>query len=225
MFSAYNALPQNDSLKAILQQPIDILKTWDLHSGEKSVATSLAIEWAQLLSPKITQLKDGDMVAKTATFIKTATANDLLQPFKTAVDNLKEKYGKWDVAWGDINRFQRLTDDIAGNYDDAKASIPVGFASSVWGQIPSYTSRVFPNTKKRYGYNGNSFICAVEFGPTIKAKSLLAGGESGDVNSPHFKDQALMYSKGQFKDVLFYKTDVLKHAEKTYHPGEEKVNK
>jgi len=29
-----------------------------------------------------------------------------------------------------------------------------------------------------------------------------------------------MYSKGQFKDVLFYKEDVMKHAEKTYHPGE-----
>jgi len=29
-----------------------------------------------------------------------------------------------------------------------------------------------------------------------------------------------MYRKGQFKDVLFYKEDVLKHSEKTYHPGE-----
>jgi hypothetical protein len=29
-----------------------------------------------------------------------------------------------------------------------------------------------------------------------------------------------MYTKGQFKDVLFYKEDVLKHVEKKYHPGE-----
>ncbi len=29
-----------------------------------------------------------------------------------------------------------------------------------------------------------------------------------------------MYRKGQFKDVLFYKDDVQKNAEKTYHPGE-----
>ena len=52
------------------------------------------------------------------------------------------------------------------------------------------------------------------------AKSLLAGGESGDPHSKHFNDQLEMYAKGQFKDVLFYKEDVLKHAEKTYHPGE-----
>jgi hypothetical protein len=30
-------------------------------------------------------------------------------------------------------------------------------------------------SKKRYGSNGNSFVCAVEFGPKVKAKSLLAG--------------------------------------------------
>jgi len=71
-----------------------------------------------------------------------------------------------------------------------------------------------------YGVNGNSFICAVEFGKKIKAKSLLAGGESSDPLSKHFFDQAEMYSKGKFKDVLFYKEDVLQHAEKTYHPGE-----
>jgi acyl-homoserine-lactone acylase len=92
--------------------------------------------------------------------------------------------------------------------------------------LPSYASRTFPGTVRRYGVNGNSFICAVEFlrnesGPKkVKARSLLAGGESGDPNSPHFFDQGLMYSKGQFKDVLFYKDDVMKHVEKRYHPGE-----
>jgi hypothetical protein len=29
-----------------------------------------------------------------------------------------------------------------------------------------------------------------------------------------------MYTKGKFKEVLFYREDVVKHAEKTYHPGE-----
>ena len=102
----------------------------------------------------------------------------------------------------------------------ASPSIPVGFASSAWGMLPSYSSKTYPGTKKRYGFNGNSFICAVEFGKRIKARSLLAGGESGDPNSKHFFDQGLMYSKGQFKDVLFYKEDVMKFAKKMYHPGE-----
>jgi acyl-homoserine-lactone acylase len=28
-----------------------------------------------------------------------------------------------------------------------------------------------------------------------------------------------MYSKGHFKEVLFYKEDVLKQVERKYHPG------
>ncbi len=133
------------------------------------------------------------------------------------------------MPWGEINRFQRISTDIENKFDDRQPSLPVGFASSSWGMLPSFVSRTFPCTKKRYGYNGNSFVCAVEFvrqsadsfgGKRIRAKSLLTGGQSGNENSKHFTDQALMYTKGQFKDVLFYKEDVLKQAERTYHPGE-----
>jgi acyl-homoserine lactone acylase PvdQ len=60
----------------------------------------------------------------------------------------------------------------------------------------------------------------VEFGKKVVAKSLLAGGNSGVPSSNHFGDQAEMYTKGKFKDVLFYKEDVLKHVERNYHPGE-----
>ena len=104
-------------------------------------------------------------------------------------------------------------------YDDNLASTPVGFGSALWGQLPSYRSNQF-KTNKRYGFSGNSFVCAVEFGPRIKAKSILAGGNSGDPNSKHFNDQGAMYAKGQFKDVLFYKEDVVKNAERTYQPGQ-----
>jgi len=162
-----------------------------------------------------------DQVIRTEKFASnTNNANILLNQLKAAINTLNNRYGKWNISWGEINRFQRINNDIDAKFDDAQPSIPVGFTSSQWGQIPSYSSRVYPNTKKLYGVNGNSFICAVEFGKRIKAKSLLAGGESGDMNSTHFFDQGEMYSKGKFKEVLFYKEDVLKHAEKTYHPGE-----
>ena len=49
---------------------------------------------------------------------------------------------------------------------------------------------------------------------------LLAGGANSIPASPHFGDQAEMYTKGKFKDVLFYKEDVLKNAERTYIPGQ-----
>ena len=52
------------------------------------------------------------------------------------------------------------------------------------------------------------------------AKTSLAGGQSSDTNSPHFNDQIQPYVDAQFKEVPYYKEDVLKRAKKTYHPGE-----
>ena len=225
LIKAYSALPQNDSNKTLLKEPVQIMKDWDLRSGENSVATSLAVNWGMQIMKTIRSSKSfnetDELVIKIAKFASDENnAVLLLSQFKTAVNNLNHLYDKWNIAWGEINRFQRLNDDIDSKFDDSKESIPVGFTSSQWGQIPSYTSRIYSNTKKMYGVNGNSFICAVEFGKKIKAKSLLAGGESGDPSSKHFFDQGEMYSHGKFKDVLFYKEDVLQHAERTYHPGE-----
>ena len=211
-----------DTVFSNLQEAMAVLKKWDYRCGENSVATTLAVLWGEKLLPSINRINvaagGNDVVSKTKLF--AATADELIPALLAVLNDLEKRYGKWQVAWGDINRFQRISSGIDNKFDDNKPSIPVGFASSQWGMLPSYISRTFTGTKKRYGEHGNSFICAVEFGKRIKARSLLAGGESGDENSKHFFDQGLMYSKGQFKDVLFYKEDVLKHAERKYHPGE-----
>ena len=131
---------------------------------------------------------------------------------------LTNDFGTWKTPWGEINRFQRLNGDIVQQYDDNKPSIPVAFPSATWGSLASFGA-VARNTKRMYGESGNSFIAVVEFGPKVKAKSLLAGGESGDPTSKHFLDQAEMYSKSQFKDVWFYRADVEQHVERKYNPG------
>ena len=212
-----------------LQEAVAVLQQWNYRSAANSVATTLAIEWAQKLNPSITKVYvdqgETDQVQKTKQFAAIATTQELLAPLQTVLEELTTKFGKWQMPWGDVNRFQRLSGDLQSQYSDAETSIPVPFASALWGQLPSYNSKPFPGTNKRYGVSGNSFICAVEFGKRVTAKSLLAGGESGDAASKHFKDQAEMYTKGIFKDVLFYKEDVLKHIEQQYHPGGEKGEK
>jgi acyl-homoserine-lactone acylase len=213
-----------DSLFANLTGPVSLLKSWDYNTGKNAIATTLAIQWAELLTPDIQKVNidpgEEDQVAKTKRFVENATAIALLQPLQNAVKTLTQQFGKWAIPWGDINRFQRISNDINQQFDDKQASVAVPFASAIWGMLPSYNSRYFPGTRKRYGVHGNSFICAVEFGKKIKAKSLLAGGESGDPQSKHFNDQLDMYTKGKFKEVLFYKEDVLKNSERNYHPGE-----
>ena len=209
-----------DSITIILEKPIAILKQWTYRVDTNSIATTLAIEWGQKLLPLINNSNGDGFVDKTKAFCILAGTNTLLEPLVATLRDLKSKFGTWEIPWGELNRFQRISNAIANQFDDEKPSYPVAFVSSTWGMLPSYISKSFEGTKKRYGVHGNSFVCAVEFGKKIKAKSLLAGGESGNVNSKHFFDQGEMYSKGIFKDVLFYKEDVLKYAKKMYHPGD-----
>lgn len=223
-----NAFEKNvkypDSLYALLVGPVTVLKHWDYRSSENSIATTLAIEWGERILPLIQASTGTDFVTKTKRFAEEAKPEALLLPLLTTIADLQKRFGRWQMGWGQINRFQRISSDIENRFNDDLPSYPVGFASSLWGMLPSYSSRIFPGTQKRYGVNGNSFICAVEFGRMginkIKAKALLAGGQSGDEKSPHFFDQGKAYSKGQFRDVWFYKQDVLNHAERTYQPGE-----
>lgn len=207
-----------------LSEPIAVLKKWDYYANESSVATTLANEWGYKLNPIIQKayIDEGelDQVENTIQFAKTATAEQLIPQLQTVVTELKTKFGSWQIPWGELNRFQRTSGDIDLTYDDNLESLPIANGPALWGSLPAYKSSYQNGTKKRYGDNGNSFVCAVEFGPKVKAKSLLAGGNSGDSKSKHFMDQSVMYQKGQFKDVLFYKEDVLKNAERTYHPGE-----
>jgi acyl-homoserine-lactone acylase len=96
----------------------------------------------------------------------------------------------------------------------------VGFTSARWGSLASFGARAYPGTKKWYGTSGNSFVAVVEFGrDSVRARAVTAGGESGDVKSPHFNDQAVRYSTGDLRDVYFYPSQLQGHTERTYHPG------
>ena len=69
------------------------------------------------------------------------------------------------------------------------------------------------------GHRVDEQAAVVEFGDRVRAKTLLAGGQSGDPDSPHFDDQAARYVDRQFKDVAYYREDVERRATRTYHPG------
>ena len=215
---------KDNAVYAELIEPINLLKKWDYYTKENSLATTLAIEWAYKLDPIIQKVyvDEGEMdqVENTKNFVKNALPEQLIPQLQMVVNELKTKFGTWQIPWGEINRFQRTSGDITMTYNDAMESLPIGYGPALWGSLPAFKSNYQKDTKKRYGTNGNSFVCAVEFGTKIKAKSLLAGGNSGDPKSKYFYDQAEMYRKGEFKDVLFYKDDVQKNAQKTYHPGE-----
>jgi acyl-homoserine lactone acylase PvdQ len=218
LFNAFDAAP--DSIKQRFSEPINILRQWNRRSAVNSIATTLAVEWGtrvmRELPPVSTVEESTYQTERLGHYLQTVDPTHLIGLLGRAQAELDKRYGTWKTSWGSINRYQRPADGIT--FSDNAPSMPVGQTSSLFGQLPSFVSRPM-NTQKRYGYSGNSFIAVVEFGSRIRAKSVVTGGESFDPASKHYTDQAGMYIDGKFKDVYFYKPDVLKHAEKIYHPG------
>ena len=142
-----------------------------------------------------------------------------LRIFKLALEELERRFGTWMIPWGEVNRFQRISGEIDASFDDEAPSIPVGFTTARWGHLAAYGMRGKHDVNRIYGTRGNSFVAAVEFGEKVRAKTILAGGQSSDPNSPHFNDQAEMYADGIFKEAAFYREDVEARAEETYKPG------
>ena len=220
LLKSYDNLPGSDPMKAGLAGPIAALRAWDYRWGTNSIPTSLAVFWGEDLSNRVgAEARQAAMSAETYV-IDRATDGERLQSLAAAKTKLEHDFGKWQTPWGEINRFQRINDDIAPRFDDSAPSIPVPFTSSRWGSLASFAARAYPGTKKWYGSSGNSFVAVVEFGDSVRARAITAGGESGNPSSPHFNDEAQRYSTGNLRDVYFYPSQLKGHIERVYHPGQ-----
>jgi acyl-homoserine-lactone acylase len=217
----FDALHSSDPLRTKLAEAMDSLRLWDRNSSASSIASTVAIEFGYRLLQKAPASPNPydatNAVGQLLATLNTTTSTDRLKILMETLQDLEKRFGSWKAPWGEVNRYQRPAD---GKFDDGKPSLPVGLAAATFGSLPSFASRLLPDLNRRYGVSGNSFVACVEFGKRVKAKSVITGGQSFDPLSPHYTDQAEMYINGKFKDVLFYKEDVLKHVERQYHPGE-----
>ncbi|GAB3688382.1 penicillin acylase family protein [Spirosoma flavus] len=227
LISAYQRVAgESEAAGKDVAEAIQTLKNWNKCYGTTSIGTTLAIYWGE----KIQKMARGRVPADqrldfqrfTTFVIEKTTPQEKVTTLTETLAELTRDFGTWKTPWGDINRYQRLTGNIQETYDDQKPSIPVGFTPSTWGSLAAFGARTAPNTKKRYGYVGNSFVAVVEFGKKVKARSVVTGGQDSRPGDPHFTDQAPLYCAGKFKDVWFYPEDIKQHVAKAYHPGENK---
>ena len=144
--------PVDDPLKAELSEQIEALRGWDLRWSEarrpkrRSPSTG---ETSCCDAPRRPRVAELEASSRFDPGIYDYAASDAasrhrLEALKTASDTLEADFGDWRTAWGEINRYQRLTGDIVQKFDDDAPSLPVGFASGRWGALASYGSRTYP---------------------------------------------------------------------------------
>jgi acyl-homoserine-lactone acylase len=206
-----------EASRAPLAEPVRVLREWDHRWSASSVATTLAVLWGDELralfkkDPDTRTLSVYDMADR-------AGAGQRLSALASVCDRLARDFGTWRVPWGDVNRYQRLTGDLAQHFSDAAPSTPIPFTAATWGSLASFGARRYEGTAKYYGTGGNSFVAIVEFGDRVSARAVSIGGESGDPGSAHFRDQVSRYADGALRKVYFYPDELEGHVEREYQP-------
>jgi acyl-homoserine-lactone acylase len=215
-----DAYDQSGNAYRELESAIGVLRDWDFRVSADSIAMTLAHFYGSQYNEDGVHPAGATTLERFNHFGEGSPHEERLKVFSSTVAMLEADFGQWDTPWGEVNRYQRLNGDIQQPFNDNESSLPIGMASGNWGALASFGARRYPGTKKLYGTSGNSFVAVVEFGEKVKAKSMLAGGQSGDPTSPHFDDQSQRYADRAFKDVAYYREDVEARAIRTYHPGD-----
>jgi len=194
------------------------LQKWDCRGGADSTQATLCAQWYEELYGRgypVEQLRERYRDDPLTKFAALATAAEKLQL----------EFGDWRVPWGKIHRLQRqpnVANALAAPFSDAAESLPcLGVPGPLGVAFTVYYTPTTDARKLRYGTTGGSFIGVYEFGPKVKAGTLLQFGTSGDPQSPHYFDQARLYSEQKFKPAWFDWDDVLANTERSYQPGAE----
>ena len=197
-----------------------VLRGWNYRWSAGSVAETLAMSWGEALKAALNAPKS-ESANKVMMRLARDTSPELkLAVFDETLSRLQRDFGRWQVPWGELNRFQRIDPAIKPRYSDAAASFPVPFAEGRYGSLASIRSMPREGTKRWYGDYGNSFVAVVEFGKRVRARAITAGGESGNPASPHFADEIQRYASGNLREVYFYPDQLKGHVERTYRPGD-----
>ena len=215
LIKAFDANPNE-----VYKKEINYLRNWNYRTSENSIAMTLAHFYATSYMRYGDRPEDLSFMELFRHWAEDSSLEERRSIFYKTVDELRTSFGNAALEWGEVNRFQRVDGAIRQAFSDSLPSTPIGLGSGRWGALAAYGARYHNNTKKTYGTRGNSFVAVVEFGERLRAKSLLAGGQSGDPENPHFNDQIEAYRTANFKEISFYDEDVMRSAERIYHPGD-----
>jgi acyl-homoserine-lactone acylase len=193
-------------------QVIDHLEQWDNTVAADSRGGVLFERWAM---EYVMEVGSQELYAIPWSFDDPMNTPDglafpdkALASLTKAISLCNEKYGTWDLTWGEVHRLRH------GDLD-----LPVGGGTGGLGcfRVLWFTDDEDGKQKIR---GGDGWVFAVEFSKPIKAYSILAYGQSAKKDSPHHADQAEMFARNQMKKVAFTEREIRKSLIREYKPGE-----
>lgn len=181
----------------------DVLARWDRQANAASRGALLFHFWAVRAGPGYPMVKAPLFAAPWRPDSAITTPHGLGDAAKAVADLaaaavfVEKTFGSLDVAYGDAMRLRVGSRDLPGNGD---------------GGDPMGVFRVLYYAPAKDGkwaaVSGDSYYAAMEFGPTIRAKVLLAYGNSTQPGSPHVGDQLELFARKEMRDMWRTRSEV-----------------
>jgi penicillin amidase len=217
-----NELRESDpELVARVEPYLQHLLDWDCVGGLDSTQATLCFYWYQ-------ELYGDKMLAPRRPMLPEYMANPKLrlEALAKAAEKLQKSHGDWKTPWGNVFRMVRQT-NLSGLPDlleliTIPKTLPCPGIPEYLGGVLNTSYFSVPFSNKQFGIAGHSYVACLEFSKEgVEGRSINTFGTTGgDRQSPHFADQAELFSQGKMKQLWFDWDDVLANAQRTYHPGE-----
>ena len=192
-----------------IEEAIGVLERWDNTTAADSRGGTLFENWwARSGKDSPEYAVEWSASEPMATPRGLADKGKAVKDFVAALAEVKQNYGGADVAWGEVHRLRK------GNFD-----LPLSGGSGLAGCFRVLGFKQDAD-KKLVANTGDSWVFAVEFSMPPKAYTVVAYSQSGVESSPHFADQAPLFSAGKMKPAAFTEEEIAKQLIRTYRPGE-----
>ena len=181
----------------------DVLATWDRSASADSRGGVLFEAWYRRLS------RAGNIFAtRWSESEPLTTPRGLANPAAAAValaeaaDQVAKTYGAIDVPWGQVYRLRIGSRDLpaSGGPGDLGIFRVLGFAEDKDGKMRAT--------------GGDSYVAIVEFGPIVRARSIVSYGNASQPGSPHVGDQLELAAQQQLKPVWLTRADIEQNLER-----------
>jgi len=135
----------------------------------------------------------------------------------SAVRATREAYGSERVAWGDVNRFRAGSLDLPGDGGNgALGCYRVMRFDDVPGERVHIAGQIGAG-RPLAGF-GDAWVLLVDFSNGVRARSVVAYGQSSSPDSLHNADQLRIFADHNLRPVWFREQEVRSHVEREYRP-------
>lgn len=206
LLAAYDARKQDISDPDLsMKMMVDVVREWDFHCRKDSVGMTAFRFWREQygkLHPEAFGENEAYGAPQTG-----AEQLDAMKALRAAADELIQTFGSPLVPWGQVLRLRRGGVDLPLDGD-------VGFFGGV--ECLRATGTQNKDQSGRFIFNGGQVIpTVVELTDQIQVWSIVPYGQSRRPESPHYADQARLYSAGQMRPAWHTWSQLRDHVEST----------